>query len=38
MGRPSTLEARTLKTAGLVVDAWIGGYSVLVSDGFIEVD
>jgi trans-2,3-dihydro-3-hydroxyanthranilate isomerase len=38
MGRPSTLEARTWKTAGEVVDAWIGGYSVLVSEGFIEVD
>jgi trans-2,3-dihydro-3-hydroxyanthranilate isomerase len=38
MGRPSVLEARSRKTAGTVADAWIGGYSVLVSEGFIEVD
>jgi trans-2,3-dihydro-3-hydroxyanthranilate isomerase len=38
MGRPSTLEARTRKTAGVVADAWIGGYSVLVSEGFILVE
>jgi trans-2,3-dihydro-3-hydroxyanthranilate isomerase len=38
MGRPSTLEARTRKTAGVVADAWIGGYSVLVSEGFIQVE
>ncbi len=38
MGRPSALDARTEKRGGVVVDAWIGGYSVLVSDGFIEVE
>ena len=38
MGRPSVLEARTEKREGVVVDAWIGGASVLVSEGFIEVD
>jgi trans-2,3-dihydro-3-hydroxyanthranilate isomerase len=38
MGRPSVLEARTEKREGVVADAWIGGASVLVSEGFIEVD
>jgi trans-2,3-dihydro-3-hydroxyanthranilate isomerase len=38
MGRPSILEARTEKRAGAVVGVWIGGASVLVSEGFIEVD
>jgi trans-2,3-dihydro-3-hydroxyanthranilate isomerase len=38
MGRPSTLEARTEKRDGEVVGVWIGGASVLVSEGFIEVD
>jgi trans-2,3-dihydro-3-hydroxyanthranilate isomerase len=38
MGRPSVLEARTEKREGMVVGAWIGGASVLVSEGFIEVD
>jgi len=38
MGRPSVLEARTEKRAGAVVNAWIGGANVLVSEGFIEVD
>jgi trans-2,3-dihydro-3-hydroxyanthranilate isomerase len=37
MGRPSILEARTEKRDGVVVDAWIGGASVMVSDGYIEV-
>jgi predicted PhzF superfamily epimerase YddE/YHI9 len=37
-GRPSILEARTEKREGVVVDARIGGASVLVSEGFIEVD
>jgi len=37
MGRPSVLEARAAKRAGGVVGAWIGGSSVLVSEGFIEV-
>ena len=37
MGRPSVLEARTEKRAGEVVNVWIGGESVLVSEGLIEV-
>ena len=37
MGRPSVLEARTEKRDGEVVNVWIGGDSVLVSEGFIEV-
>jgi trans-2,3-dihydro-3-hydroxyanthranilate isomerase len=38
MGRPSVLEARAEKREGLVVGTWIGGASVLVSEGVIEVD
>jgi trans-2,3-dihydro-3-hydroxyanthranilate isomerase len=38
MGRPSVLEARAEKREGVVVDTWIGGASVLVSEGLIEVD
>lgn len=38
MGRPSVLEARTEKRDGGVVGVWIGGNSVLVSEGIIEVD
>jgi trans-2,3-dihydro-3-hydroxyanthranilate isomerase len=38
MGRPSLLEARTEKRAGAVTGIWIGGASVLVSEGVIEVD
>jgi trans-2,3-dihydro-3-hydroxyanthranilate isomerase len=38
MGRPSILEARTEKRDGEVVGTWIGGASILVSEGFIEVD
>jgi trans-2,3-dihydro-3-hydroxyanthranilate isomerase len=38
MGRPSVLEASAEKRAGEVVDARIGGTSVLVSEGVIEVD
>jgi trans-2,3-dihydro-3-hydroxyanthranilate isomerase len=38
MGRPSVLEARAEKLEGLVTGAWIGGASVLVSEGVIEVD
>lgn len=38
MGRPSVLEARTEKRDGRVTGAWIGGSSVLVSEGTIEVD
>ena len=37
MGRPSTLEARTEKRDGVVVNVWIGGESVLVSEGLITV-
>jgi trans-2,3-dihydro-3-hydroxyanthranilate isomerase len=37
MGRPSVLEARTEKRDGEVVNVWIGGESVLVSKGLIEV-
>jgi trans-2,3-dihydro-3-hydroxyanthranilate isomerase len=37
MGRPSLLEARTEKRGGEVVGVWIGGHSVLVSEGWIEV-
>ncbi len=38
MGRPSVLEARSEKRDGAVVATWIGGASVLVSEGLIEVD
>ena len=37
MGRPSTLEARAEKRAGTVEAIRIGGASVLVSEGVIEV-
>ncbi|HEV8124316.1 MAG TPA: PhzF family phenazine biosynthesis protein [Gemmatimonadales bacterium] len=37
MGRPSLLEARTEKRGGEVVGVWIGGTSVMVSEGWIEV-
>jgi len=38
MGRPSVLEGRAEKRAGAVVTACIGGSSVMVSEGMIEVD
>ncbi|MGA8277809.1 MAG: PhzF family phenazine biosynthesis protein [Rhodanobacteraceae bacterium] len=38
IGRPSVLEARAEKRAGAMVATWIGGYSVLVGEGCIEVD
>jgi trans-2,3-dihydro-3-hydroxyanthranilate isomerase len=38
MGRPSILEARTEKRDGVVVATRIGGASVLVSEGFLEID
>jgi predicted PhzF superfamily epimerase YddE/YHI9 len=38
MGRPSSLHARAEKRDGVVVDTWIGGTSVMVSEGTIEVD
>lgn len=37
MGRPSVLEARAEKNSGVVVDTWIGGNSVMVSEGFIRI-
>ena len=37
MGRPSVLEARTEKRAGAVVSVRIGGDSVLVSEGSMDV-
>jgi trans-2,3-dihydro-3-hydroxyanthranilate isomerase len=37
MGRPSVLEARAEKKDGSVVEARIGGASVLVSEGHLEV-
>jgi trans-2,3-dihydro-3-hydroxyanthranilate isomerase len=38
MGRPSVLEARTEKRDGLVLEARIGGQSILVSEGVIHLD
>jgi len=38
MGRPSILEARTEKRDGMVVATRVGGASVLVSEGFLEID
>lgn len=38
MGRPSVLTARTEKRESIVSSIWIGGASVLVSEGTIEVD
>ena len=37
MGRPSVLEARVEKRGGAVTAARIGGTSVLVGEGWIEV-
>jgi trans-2,3-dihydro-3-hydroxyanthranilate isomerase len=37
MNRPSRLEARAQKQAGEVTGVWIGGSSVLISEGTIEV-
>lgn len=37
MGRPSVLEVRAEKRDGIVVEARVGGASVLVSEGLIEV-
>lgn len=36
MGRPSILEARTEKKDGALTGTWIGGSSVLVSEGTID--
>ena len=38
MGRPSTLLARAEKTSGVVEKTWVGGSSVLVSEGTIFLD
>ncbi len=38
MGRPSVLEASAEKKEGIVTATRVGGSSVLVSEGFIEVD
>lgn len=37
MGRPSRLEARVAKQGGAVAGVWIGGRSVLVAEGTLEV-
>jgi trans-2,3-dihydro-3-hydroxyanthranilate isomerase len=37
MGRPSLLQARVRKVDGHVIDVWIGGEAVLVSEGMITV-
>jgi trans-2,3-dihydro-3-hydroxyanthranilate isomerase len=37
MGRPSVLEARVQRVGGEVVGVWIGGSSVQVAEGTIEV-
>lgn len=37
MGRPSVLEARAEKRSGALSGVWIGGQSVAVSEGWIEV-
>jgi trans-2,3-dihydro-3-hydroxyanthranilate isomerase len=37
MGRPSVLEARSEKRDGVVSATWVGGSSVLVGEGSIEV-
>lgn len=36
MGRPSVLEART-RVEDDIIQTWIGGYSMFVAEGFIEV-
>ena len=38
MGRPSSLNARTQKKDGEVISTYIGGSSVMVSEGVIYVD
>jgi trans-2,3-dihydro-3-hydroxyanthranilate isomerase len=37
MGRPSRLEARVTKRGGTVSGVWIGGRSVLVAEGTLQV-
>jgi trans-2,3-dihydro-3-hydroxyanthranilate isomerase len=38
MNRPSILDARTEKQAGVVTGVWIAGRSVMMSQGTLEVD
>jgi trans-2,3-dihydro-3-hydroxyanthranilate isomerase len=38
MGRPSALRARAQKSNGAVTSTWVGGSSVMVTEGFIRVD
>jgi predicted PhzF superfamily epimerase YddE/YHI9 len=38
MGRPSTLLARAEKRDGAVRGTWVGGASVLVSEGLLHLD
>jgi trans-2,3-dihydro-3-hydroxyanthranilate isomerase len=38
MGRPSTLVSRAEKADGVVCRTWVGGASVLVSEGMLHVD
>ena len=38
MGRPSNLVARAKKTAGVVEATWVGGASVMISEGTIYLD
>jgi trans-2,3-dihydro-3-hydroxyanthranilate isomerase len=38
MGRPSTLIARAAKKSGVVTGTWIGGATVLVSEGILHLD
>ena len=38
MGRPSELNSRARKSDGAVTDVWIGGDSVRVSEGWLELD
>ena len=38
MGRPSTLIARAEKKNGVVTGTWIGGATVLVSEGILHLE
>lgn len=38
MGRPSTLDVRAEKRHGAVAGTWVGGSSVMVTEGSIDVD
>ena len=37
IGRPSVLYGRTQKQDGKVIGVWIGGNSVLVSEGILKI-